>query len=591
MRHVAPLVALVALTGCAPSKDATSTDTDTLVQDTEVRPDTSRDTDRAPDTDLLAPLAAPRAVDHDRWATVEACTDCHSHGAQSTALTDAAGRDISPASLWPATMMGNAARDPIWRAVMERETTLRPAAAAVIEDTCMTCHAPMAQRLAASDGALARAATLWADADASVLGLDGVGCTVCHQIAPDGLGTPATFTGQFALGPERTIFGPHADPFANPMQMHAGFTPVEGDHLVEARLCGSCHTVITPVLDDDGAPAGATFHEQTTYLEWRNSSFTTEGTAGPEASTCQDCHVPTADADGTPITTRIARRPDGSDFPPVSARAPVGRHVFVGANTTGLGLLRDHADALRPRASTAAFDAQIARTRAFLADAVHVDIGPVRYADDRLTAAVTVRHDAGHRFPSGFPSRRAWVELTVTDDAGTVLFRSGGWDADGRLVDATGTVLTRERAGGPGPGHVDVVDTDDVVASWEVVMAGLDDQPTFSLLSGADHHRDDRLLPRGWSPSHPDAPDAHPTGVEGDADFGPGQDTVHLDVALPGATGPLHVTARVAYQPLSARWRAELAAARTPAALRLDAWLTADAPPTEVVAHATRATP
>lgn len=578
---------LSACADTAPDKD----DTDPSDTDSETGPETD-----APETDTtsatsIPPLPAPAEATEGRFTTVEACTDCHSAGTTSTAMQDASGRDISPAALWPATMMANAARDPIWRAVMEHETALRPEAAGVIENKCLTCHAPMMQRLDAGDGVSSRAEDLWAPGTRADLGREGVGCAVCHQIDAEGLGTEATFTGAFRLGPLGTMFGPHADPFTNPMAMHSGYTPVQADHITESRLCGSCHTVYTPTLDDVGAATGTEFHEQTTYLEWRNSAFSTEGTPGPEATSCQQCHVPATDEDGTDIATRIARRPDGDDFPPVPARDSYGRHIFVGANTLGLTLLRDHADDLQPRATSDAFTVQVERTRRFLQRSVHVALGAGSLDGARLQLPITVTHDAGHRFPSGFPSRRAWLEVTVRDAAGALVFRSGAWDDQGRLLDQDGAILPAEQAGGPVPTHVDVVDDDTTVAMWTYVMAGQDDQPTFSLLTGDHHWRDDRLLPRGWSDAHPDASDAPVAGVEGDADFLPGGDTVHLDIDVGTATGPFTVTARVAYQPLSARWRAELAAGGAPAAERLDAWLDAAGPVPEVVAEATGTQP
>ena len=55
-------------------------------------------------------------------------------------------------------------------------------------------------------------------------------------------------------------------------------------------MCGSCHTIDLPVLD--GAP-GQRSLEQVTYLEWLNSQYQTEfGLPGPEAKTCQQCHMP-----------------------------------------------------------------------------------------------------------------------------------------------------------------------------------------------------------------------------------------------------------------------------------------------------------
>ena len=47
------------------------------------------------------------------------------------------------------------------------------------------------------------------------LARDGVTCSLCHQIAPDNLGKPESFSGGFLVGEDREIYGPHDDVFAN----------------------------------------------------------------------------------------------------------------------------------------------------------------------------------------------------------------------------------------------------------------------------------------------------------------------------------------------------------------------------------------
>ncbi|MEQ1569260.1 MAG: hypothetical protein ABMA64_26725, partial [Myxococcota bacterium] len=165
----------------------------------------------------------------------------------------------------------------------------------------------------------------------------------------------------------------------------------------------------------------------------------------------------------------------------------------------------------------------------------------------------------------------------------------GGWDVRGRLVDEAGAVLPSERAGGPVTPHLDTVtDTPQV---WEGVLADSDGQPTWALTRAAGWVKDDRLLPIGFDPSTPQAAAVPPVGTAADADFAPGTDTAHLDLDLAGAVGPLTLTTTLVYQPLSARWAAELAAAGTAEAAALDAMLAAVGTPPETVAEVVTSIP
>ncbi len=75
-----------------------------------------------------------------------ACAVCHSQ------MVDESGTDVSIDTFWRSTMMANAARDPYWRASVQEEILSYPDYQAVIEDTCATCHMPMARFTAAAAG-------------------------------------------------------------------------------------------------------------------------------------------------------------------------------------------------------------------------------------------------------------------------------------------------------------------------------------------------------------------------------------------------------------------------------------------------------
>ena len=200
------------------------------------------------------------------FATGDGCAMCHSVAATAMAMRDATGDDVSPHGLWQGSVMANSFRDPYWRASVAKEIAAAPEQAAEVQALCLRCHAPMAhhsRRLAGQDPS-----TVAALAD-DPLARDGVSCTVCHQIQPDGLGSDTTFDGKPRIQKGRVIFGPYTEPATGPMQIHASYTPTHGAHVQSSALCATCHTLHTD-------HQGVRFPEQTPYLEWRNSDFTTE---------------------------------------------------------------------------------------------------------------------------------------------------------------------------------------------------------------------------------------------------------------------------------------------------------------------------
>ncbi len=491
--------------------------------------------------------------------TSAVCATCHTVDPGATAMRDSAGRDISPIALWQSSMKANSARDPFFRATLSAERARLPEYASAIEGKCLTCHAPLATLDARKDGALARVDDLASPTRRGLLGADGVSCTACHGIASERLGEAETWSGQQVYNDDLALYGPHASPFTNPMVNHTGLTPTQGAHVVDSALCGSCHTLITHSLDldPDDAPD---FPEQTPYLEWRNSAF---AAPGPELVTCQDCHMPTRDADGQLISTRIARRPPGGDFPQVSPRSPYGRHLFVGGNTLIPEILKRFRDELLPSAPDAAFDATISLARAQLeTTTATLTLSGLAVTNGRLVGEVRVDNLAGHKFPSGYPSRRFWLRVQVEDAAGVSLVEVGGWDSQGRIVGADRAPLLSEKAGGPVLAHREEVSGADTVQVWETVLGDAKGQPNIGLMSAVSYLKDNRLLPRGWSPDGFEAARTSPVGVDGDDDFVAGGDTVRLN--MPVAESAKRVTVQLAYQVLSARWAAELLVNDTP---------------------------
>lgn len=473
-----------------------------------------------------------------RFQTADNCFACHN------GLTTAAGEDVSIGADWRASMMGNSSRDPYWQAAVRRETMDHPQAQAVIEDECSICHMPMTTFPARAAGGKGRIFIHLPigrpdDPDAA-LAADGVSCTVCHQLSATGLGEPRTFTGKYtidttAAGSEPRLYGPFAVDAgrARVMRSSAGFMPAESTHMQQSELCASCHTLFTHAIGRGGEDAG-TLPEQTPYLEWQQSEFRTK-------ASCQSCHMPVVEGE-MPIAAVLGQ-----------PRAGFSRHSFRGGNFFMLRMLNRYRDELDVRALPREMEASIQRTLDHLEqDTARVSATAARLGD-RLEIDVDVANLAGHKFPTAYPSRRAWLHVSVADGSGRILFESGAFQRDGRVAgnDNDADAAKYEP-------HYTSIDRPDQVQVYESVMGDSRGAVTTGLLSGARYLKDNRLLPRGFNKTGATADVAVHGDAGSDADFLAGGDRVRYVVDTAGALGPFVITVKLWFQPIGFRWAENL---------------------------------
>ena len=457
----------------------------------------------------LASVAAPR------FEPAGLCSLCHS----DLASPSEPRVNVAPYHLWVSSMKANASLDPYWRAKVREETAMNAAApAAMIEDKCLRCHAP-AQQYPYRSGKLPMSlASLDSTAD------PGVTCSLCHQITATGFGHRQSFTAGFQIGVNDEIFGPHPDPFPMPMLHHTGYRPVEAAHMRKAELCATCHTVVTPILDEAGTVRGD-FLEQAPFLEWLAGAESREGRS------CLSCHMPELS-----VPVYIAHRPPGGPFPPTSPRSPFGRHSFAGGNVWGPAMLAE----LLPGLS-AEFHETSARATELLSHAVGLSAHTTR-VEQRLEVIIDVRNRTGHKLPTAYPSRRLWLHVKVMNAAGRVLFESGDWDP------AT-SELRRAPADQP---HYSRITRPDQVMIYEAEHADLQGNPTASLLRAARYRKDNRILPRGFDRKRVSLPDGalvqqlEPVAVASDPDFVPGSDRILYDIRC--QERPARVVVEALYQ-------------------------------------------
>ena len=474
-------------------------------------------------------VAGHRGVE---FATSDNCLACHN------GLVAATGEDVSIGVAWRASMMANASRDPYWQASVRRETLDHPSHADAIEDECAICHMPMARTAAQAAGGRGRVFALAPGASTNSeehrLAADGVSCTLCHQIGPENLGTRESFVGGFTLRPRTAdgllMFGPYEVERGLARTMHSATDarPEKADHLRQSEMCATCHTLYTNAFGPSGEVIGS-LPEQMPYLEWRHSAFARE-------RTCQSCHMP--DVESAPIASVLGE-----------PRERLAKHTFLGGNFFMLRMLNRYRSTLGVTAPAAELEAAAQATiRQLEADTATVTINRAGMAGSQIEADVDVRNHTGHKLPTGYPSRRVWVHLSVRDAAGAIVFESGAVDAAGRIAgNDNDTDRARFEA------HYDEIRSGDQVQIYEAVMAGRDNVPTTGLLTATQYVKDNRLLPRGFDKAKADADIAVRGAATEDASFTDAGDRIRYRIPVKGA-GPFTIEAELRYQPISFRW-------------------------------------
>lgn len=473
------------------------------------------------------------------FQTSERCFVCHN----GTNLPS--GAQVTIGGDWRTSVMANSSRDPYWQASVRRESLDHPPSQPAIEDECSTCHMPIARyhsRLERKSGQVFAHLPFSAQRPQDREAADGVSCSVCHQISPENLGTPSSLTGGFIVhGPlgdgSRPEYGPFdIDPGLRAV-MHSsteGFQPTRGDHIRSSELCATCHTLITKALGAAGEEIGS-LPEQVPYQEWLHSEFRNR-------QSCQDCHMPKV-SQPAPIARILSRDRPGT-----------ARHQFIGGNFLLQRLLGRYHDELGASAPTEQLDAAAATTERYLQTrAAQITLSEPQLAGHTLTTAVTVQNLGGHKLPTAYPSRRAWLHVQVRDRMGTVVFDSGALNADGSIAGND-----NDRDAGTFEPHYRVIRSADQVQIYESILGDAQHRVTTGLLSAIGYLKDNRLLPAGFDKTTADPQIAVHGDAREDPDFAAGADRVRYEIDVDPAAAPFEVLAELWYQPVGFRWAMNL---------------------------------
>jgi hypothetical protein len=483
---------------------------------------------------VVCASAAERPKLIPRFQTSDRCLACHN------GLQTSSGQDISIGFQWRATMMANSSRDPYWQASVRRESMDHPDSQAEIEDECTVCHMPIVRYEAMLRGRKGEAfAHLPIDAEPeNRTASDGVSCSVCHQIGKEKLGTRESFNGGFVVDPpdesgRRPEYGPFEVEKGHERIMRTsteGYRPTKSDHIRQSELCATCHTLYTKALGPGGKVIGE-LPEQVPYQEWLHSDYR-------EKKSCQSCHMPVVDE---PVAvTRVLGVP----------REGVARHVFVGGNFFMLGMLNRFRGELAVAALVPELAAAVERTVQFLQqESAKVSIANAAARDGVVEAEIAVENLGGHKLPTAYPSRRAWLHVLVRDGRKQVVFESGALEADGSIRgndnDSDATRLEPHYRALRSAGEVQI---------YESVMADAEGRVTTGLLAAVRYLKDNRLLPHGFDKGTAGKDIAVIGDAADDGDFSGAGDRVRYIMPVGGAQGPFTVEAELMYQPVGFRW-------------------------------------
>ena len=451
--------------------------------------------------DFFLPGSQPNGnVQYEQFVTSNNCRGCHEFQPDFQTPTPIYQQ-------WSGSMMGQAARDPLFYACL----AVANQDAAFAGDLCIRCHTPagwISGRSTPTDGS----ALTTGDRD-------GVNCSVCHRMVDPVFkkGSSPSIdalilaniaelptrpgAGAYILDPEDNRRGPFQDVLPPHPWAYSGFHR-------DAALCGTCHDVSNPMYErqSDGTyqldllgmehptrDPYDMFPIERTYSEWLHSDFAGVGVdmggrfGGNKqvVGTCQDCHMPDTSAAACFYPTAVFR----SDQP---------AHDFAGGNAW----VQDMIINLYPLTQFP-FDNLSAQ---FLQDGKARAVSMLQRA---LTLEATqegnylrvhIINETGHKLPSGYPEgRRMWINVQLFDESLTLLREHGHYDGVTADLTTSDTKVYETHLG-----------IDAAVAA----QTGIPEGPGFHFALNNVIFKDNRIPPRGFTNAAFAAIQASPIGAK-----------------------------------------------------------------------------
>ncbi|MEW6324993.1 MAG: multiheme c-type cytochrome [Nitrospirota bacterium] len=272
---------------------------------------------------------------------------------------------------------------------------------------CIRCHTPIGTEMGEPYA--------MPNSERSEISLEGVTCDVCHSVSKEH-GQVNTL---FRLKPGNKVYGPHGkggkdDPAPAKIDFHQA---EQRDVFKKSEMCQHCHELYVP----NG------LRLQETYSEWKNSPWAKEGVP------CQSCHM--GPEPGKPSERPLGPIAEAGDLE--LPERPLSDHSFIGVDYHWTDDYPLPGGSKRTKERNAKLQAQLKEKREELmrnAAKLHVK-APATLAPGRK-GVLSVRIEnafSGHHFPTGFPWRQVWVEVTYTDQHGKAFFQSGDLDSNGDI--------------------------------------------------------------------------------------------------------------------------------------------------------------
>lgn len=250
------------------------------------------------------------------------------------------------------------------------------------------------------------------------------------------------------------------------------------------------------------------------------------------------------------------RKSSAADAHTCTQNAPGSRtndlavHEFVGGNSWMLRVIKSLYGGIVQSERDAAIDRAIGWAEEMLTQrsaTIGVMLDPLAADATTLNAHVTVTNQAGHKLPTGYgEGRRMWLQLTVRDATNNVIYESGAWDATSGELDLS-----------PLPKIYEVQQGIWDAGSSSCRISDGNGRKLFHFALNNCIAKDNRIPPRGFTPSTADDPLGHELRPVAYSypETSPGSGVLrHFDVtdyaiAVPPATPrPLQVSATLRYQ-------------------------------------------